>query len=271
MVKEPSLKRLRSVVSTSTEDTSLVDRPRRLQSIARVPNPMATVLKAVQEAAEDVVKVKSSGSVFDRLGRDMDASLTTEQVTEFRDAAVEDDEYEELSGIQEQNHSNYPQRSKYCEHGGAMNMMEHEAGLTSDFMSDNEGYDDANVVDHRVMDVSHTGTSYGSKGEDALMSKYNLAKDQSAANTSLKIVNISVNVNTWRPPHYQEPRDAAMDNQKSVQNNEGNAGRFGAKLMKEVSKPVSVGNGNVRWSCLPGFFILLAFSLMKSLAIPPFR
>jgi len=101
------------------------------------------------------------------------------------------------------------------------------------------------------------------------MSKYNLAKDQSAANTSLKIVNISVNVNTWRPPHYQEPRDAAMDNQKSVQNNEGNAGRFGAKLMKEVSKPVSVGNGNVRWSRLPGFFILLAFSLMKSLAIPP--
>jgi hypothetical protein len=269
MVKEPLLKRLRSVVSTSTEDTSLVDRPRRLQSIARVPNPMATVLKAVQEAAEDVVKVKSSGSVFDRLGRDMDASLTTEQVTEFRDAAVEDDEYEELNGIQEQNHSNYPQRSKFCGHAGAMNMMEHEAGLTSDLMSDNEGYDDANVVDHRVMDVSHTGTSYGSKGEDALMSKYNLAKDQSAANTSLKIVNISVNVNTWRPPHYQEPRDAAMDNQKSVQNNEGNAGRFGAKLMKEVSKPVSVGNGNVRWSRLPGFFTLLAFSLMKSLAIPP--
>ncbi|KAL9371378.1 hypothetical protein Peur_036518 [Populus x canadensis] len=246
MVKEPSLKRLRSVVSTCTEDTSLVDRPRRLSSIARVPNPMATVLKAVQEAAEDVVKVKSSGSVFDRLGRDMDASLTTEQVTEFRDAAVEDDKYEELNGIQEQNHSNYPQRSKYCGHAGAMNMMEHEAGLTSDLMSDNEGYDDANVVDHRVMDVSHTGTSYGSKGEDALMSKYNLAKDQSAANTSLKIVNISVNVNTWRPPHYQEPRDAAMDNQKSVQNNEGNAGRFGAKLMKEVSKPVSVGNGNAK-------------------------
>ncbi|XP_034886987.1 uncharacterized protein [Populus alba] len=245
MVKEPSLKRLRSVVSTSTEDTSLVDHPRRLQSIARVPNPMATVVKAVQEAAEDVVQVKSSRSVFDRLGRDMDASLTTEQVTEFRDAAVEDGEYEELNEIQEQNHSNYPPRSKYCGHAGAMNMMEHEAGLTSDLMYDNEGYDDANVVDHRVMDVSQTGMSYGSKVEDALMSKYNVAKDQSAANTSLKIVNISVNVNTWRPPHYQEPRDAAIDNQKSVQNNEGNAGRFGAKLM-EVSKPVSVGNGNAK-------------------------
>ena len=249
MVKEPSLKRLRSVVSTSTEDTSLVDRPRRLRSIARVPNPMATVLKAVKEAA-DVVKVKSSRSVFDRLGRDMDASLTTEQVTEFRDAAAEDDKYEELNAIQVHNHSKYPQRSKYCGHAGPMNMTEHEAGLTSDLMSDDEGYDDTNVVDHRVMDVSQTGTSYGSEGEDSLMSKYSGAKDQdksvSAANTSLKIVNISVNVNAWRPPHYQEPRDAVMDNQKSVQNNEKNAGKFGAKLMKEVSKPVSVGNGNVR-------------------------
>ncbi|KAF9675606.1 hypothetical protein SADUNF_Sadunf09G0049700 [Salix dunnii] len=247
MVKEPSLKRLRSVVSTSTEDTSLVDRPRRLQSIARVPNPMTTVLKAVQEAA-DVVKVKSSRSVFDRLGRDMDASLTTEQVTEFRDAAAEDDKYEELNAIQVHNHSKNPQRSKYCGQAGPINMTEHEAGLISDLMSDDEGYDDTNVVDHRVMDVSQTGTSYGSKGEDSIMSKYSGAKDQdksvSAANTSLKIVNISVNVNAWRPPHYQEPRDAVMDNQKSVQNNEKNAGKFGAKLMKEVSKPVSVGNGN---------------------------
>ncbi|KAG5238501.1 nucleolin [Salix suchowensis] len=238
MVKEPSQKRLRSVVSTSTEDTSLVDRPRRLQSIARVPNPMATVLKAVQEAA-GVVKVKSSRSVFDRLGRDMDASLITEQVTEFRDAAFEDDKYEELNAIQVQNHSNYPQRSKYCGHSGPMNMTEHEAGLTSDLMSDDEGYDDTNVVDHRVMNVSQTGTSCRSKGEDSLMSKYSGAKDKdksvSAANTSLKIA-----------PHYQEPRDAVMDNQKSVQNNEKNAGKFGAKLMKEVSKPVSAGNGNAK-------------------------
>ncbi|KAJ6345477.1 hypothetical protein OIU78_008187 [Salix suchowensis] len=247
VVKEPSQKRLRSVVSTSTEDASLVDRPRRLQSIARVPNPMATVLKAVQEAA-GVVKVKSSRSVFDRLGRDMDASLITEQVTEFRDAAFEDDKFEELNAIQVQNHSNYPQRSKYCGHSGPMNMTEHEAGLTSDLMSDDEGYDDTNVVDHRVMNVSQTGTSCRSKGEDSLMSKYSGAKDNdksvSAANTSLKIVNISVNVNAWRHPHYQEPRDAVMDNQKSVQNNEKNAGKFGAKLMKEVSKPVSAGNGN---------------------------
>lgn len=238
-VKEPSQKRLRSVVSTSTEDT-LVDRPRRLQSIARVPNPMATVLKAVREAAEDVVKVKSSGSVFDRLGRDMD-------VTEFRDHAVEDDGYEEFNEILEETHSNYPQRSKYRGHG-TTNMTGNEAGLTN-LMSDNEGYDDPSPVDHRVMGVSQTGTCLGSKGEDSLMSSFNGAKDQdqsiSAANTSRKIVNISVNGNTWRPPHYQEPRDTVMDSMKSAQDIEVDAGSFGARL-KEINNPVSVSNGNVR-------------------------
>ncbi|KAF2319448.1 hypothetical protein GH714_015898 [Hevea brasiliensis] len=90
LVKEPSLKRLRSVVSTSTGESSLIDRPRRIQSIARVPNPMATVIKAVQEAAKDV-KVKSSKSVFDRLGREMDISDTTELVRDIRDVAVDDE------------------------------------------------------------------------------------------------------------------------------------------------------------------------------------
>jgi hypothetical protein len=48
---EPSLKRLRSVVSTSAADSALVE---HYQPTSRVPNAMATVIKAVAEAAEDV-------------------------------------------------------------------------------------------------------------------------------------------------------------------------------------------------------------------------
>lgn len=251
LVKEPSLKRLRSVVSTSTENPSLVDRPRRLQSIARIPNPMATVMKAVQEAAEDAIKVKSAGSVFDRLGRDMDVSETAEQVAEFRDAAVED-EYEEFNQIQVRSCSNYLQRSDYSAHVGNMG-MECETRLGSDSMSYNEGDDDVNVMGQRVMDVSQTGTSAGNKGEDSLLVQYSVAKDQekpvSAAKTSRKMVNISVNVNTWKQPHYQLSwDDAEMDNGISVQENEADAGKSGLRLMKGNSNPVSVGNGNVRWS-----------------------
>ena len=58
--KDPSFKRLRSVVSTSFGDSSLPDRPKRIQSVARMPNLMATMIKAKAKAVEDVTKVKNA-------------------------------------------------------------------------------------------------------------------------------------------------------------------------------------------------------------------
>nr|XP_023881866.1 protein gar2 [Quercus suber]POE73790.1 polyadenylate-binding protein 2 [Quercus suber] len=260
LAKEPRLKRLRSVVSTSTGDSSFVDHPQRIQSVARVLNPMSTVIKAVAEAAEDVIKVKPSGSVFDRLGRGMDVSETSVQHTEFREAAVEDGEYGDVNQIQQQTWPSYHQRSNYSgQYVANMTMLESETGLASDSTSDNEGYDDVNVMGRRVMDVSQTGTSAGSKGEDSMMVQYSVANnaddvvrrnkdhDQAvaAANTSRsKIVNISVNVNTWKPPHYQEPREIVeVDNRKSLLDSDTGSGKSGVRLMTE---PAKVGNGNAK-------------------------
>ncbi|CAN6921165.1 unnamed protein product [Brassica oleracea] len=64
---EPSLKRLRSVVSASTQDSSEPDPPRKTRSVAKAVNPMATVVKAVAEAAEDAKNPKAGRSVFDRI------------------------------------------------------------------------------------------------------------------------------------------------------------------------------------------------------------
>ncbi|XP_076893756.1 uncharacterized protein LOC143545832 [Bidens hawaiensis] len=66
LTSEPSFKRLRSVVSTPTDDSPLEERHPLL---SRVPKTMPVSIKAVAAAAEDAVKVKSSGNVFDRLGR----------------------------------------------------------------------------------------------------------------------------------------------------------------------------------------------------------
>ncbi|KAJ9174470.1 hypothetical protein P3X46_013108 [Hevea brasiliensis] len=234
-VKEPSLKRLRSAVSTSTGESSLVDHPRRIQSITRVPNPMATVIKAVQEAAEDAVKVKS---------REMDVSDTAEQFRDIRDAAVEVEECEEFNQIPEQMHSIYHQR---C--GGNIGIMETEVGLAGVSMSDNEGYDDDDDMGRRVMDVSETGTSGGNKRDDSLMVQYSVTKNAydvmqiarnkgqeqpvSSAKTSL---NISVNRNTWKAPHYQESREVTeIGNWKSVRENEVDARKSGMLGMKENS------------------------------------
>ncbi|XP_050386032.1 uncharacterized protein LOC126802445 [Argentina anserina] len=251
LTTEPTLKRLRSVVSTSTGDSSLVDPPRRLQSVARVPNSMATVMKAVAEAAEDVTRVKYSGSVFDRLSRGMDVIETSGPSASFREAATEDVEYEE---IHERTRSTYLQRSQYSGQYVGKTMLDSETGLPTDSVSDNEGFDDVNVRGHRVADVSQTGTSTRNEGDNSLMVQYSVAKNgddlrrsmnkdpgqpTAPANNSHKIVNISVNVNTWKPPHYQEPREVA----KSVQDIDAGAPNSDLRLM-ENSNLVPVSNGN---------------------------
>lgn len=251
-VKEPSLKRLRSVVSTSTGESSLVDRPRRIQSIARVPNPMATVIRAVQEAAEDV-KVKSSKSVFDRLGREMDIS-DTEQVRDMRDLAVEDEEFNQI-----------PEKTLPFYHqiqGVDIGIVDSETRLAGDSMFDNEGYDDGDdddVLGHRVIDVCETGTSGGKMLEDSLMGQYRASnaddvmritriKDHDQPVPSAKTsLNFSTNLNSRKPPHFQEPREVAeMGNWRSVEENEEDAGKSTIQAMRENGNPVMVGNGNAK-------------------------
>lgn len=262
-MSEPSLKRLRSVVSTSAVNSSVEACPRRFQSIARVPNAMATAIKAVEEAAKDVVKNRSSGNVFDRLGRGMDISQASDQLTEFREAAVEDVEYGDFNRVSEETRLNFLPKSEYTgDSVGDVTMLETDTGIASDSASDNERYDDVNVMGRRVMDVSQIGTSGGNEDQDSLMVRYSVAKnsdeimrkprkdqDQSAlaANTSRKIVNISVNVNTWKPTHYPEPREVSeMDSRKSVQESEAGLGKSGVWLMNEKSNPVTAGNGNTK-------------------------
>ncbi|XP_057511246.1 uncharacterized protein LOC130793538 isoform X1 [Actinidia eriantha] len=256
---EPALKRLRSVVSTSYEDPSVEVRPRRLLSVARLPNAMVTAIKAVEEAAKDV-KNRSSGNVFDRIGRGMDVSQASDQLAEYREGAVGGVEYGDFKQVPE-THSSYLNGSEYTrEYAGDMTMLETNTGMPSDSASDNEGYDGVNVTGHRIMDASQTGISGGNDGEDSLMVQYRVAKNSEqnmrkprkdqdqpvpVASTSRKIVNISVNVNTWKPPHYQEPGEVSeMDTRKPIQELEAGAQKSNVWSMKENSKLATVGNGN---------------------------
>ncbi|XP_047156587.1 uncharacterized protein LOC124827557 [Vigna umbellata] len=246
---EPSLKRLRSVVSTSAGDSALVERPQRVQLASRVANPMATVIKAVAEAAEDVIKSKSSGSVFDRLGRGMDTSDDNRQ----------QDSYQH----QEQNHLLRSQGTDYNgQYAANTPMLGHETGYPSDSnSSDNEGFDDINTMGRRVSGASQISPSVGSRGNDSLMMQYSLAKTvddslhlkrkqereqlDASSNTSHKIVNIfSVNVNTWKPPKRQELREVEeLDGNKTFYNERGP--RSSLRLVKEHANAQNVSNGNV--------------------------
>ncbi|XP_023525353.1 uncharacterized protein LOC111788977 isoform X3 [Cucurbita pepo subsp. pepo] len=161
--KEPLSKRLRSVVSTSNSDT--ISHPRRLQSIAKVPNPMATVIKAVSEAAEDVIRVKSS-SVFDRLGRqsrDVDLKESSGQVAEYGVTAVEDHKYGDMNHTQDRPYSaTYLESSNYSgKYTPIEAMFDAETGLASDSTSESE---DVTILGHKVFDDSWTAESGVRKG-----------------------------------------------------------------------------------------------------------
>ncbi|KAE8720788.1 hypothetical protein F3Y22_tig00018107pilonHSYRG00003 [Hibiscus syriacus] len=253
--KEPSSKHLRSVVSTSFGDLPV--HPRRIQSVARVANPMATMIKAVAEAAEDVTKVKNAGSVFDRLDPGTDVLETHVLHPEFRESLPKDEEYGDLDQPLGRAHSTYYRRDEYGGgHGGIITALESETGLGSESLSDNEWYDDDG---QGVMDVSRTGTSGGNKGDSSLVVHYNVDKDDKILQTrnkdqnqstiaanSRKIVNISVNVNTWKPPHYQETRKVSeLDSRKFLPESETAANKSNIRLMENYN-PVTVSNGNVK-------------------------
>lgn len=243
---EPSLKRLRSVVSTSSADSSVVEHYQRVQPTSRAPNAMARVIKAVAEAAEDV-KSKSSGSVFDRLGCGMDSSADNSQL-----------DYQH----QEQNQSLYLQRTDYNgQYAANTTMVERETVFLSDSNSDNEGCNDVNVIGRGVTGTSEISSSVGNKGSDSLMVQYSVAKkaddslrlkqsreqEQPAAacNPSRKIVNISVNVNTWKPAQYQEPREVVELDGHKISDNEIGDSRSNMQLVKENANTLKISNGNV--------------------------
>ncbi|XP_021735892.1 nucleolin 1-like [Chenopodium quinoa] len=250
-VSEPARKRLRSVVSTPTGNLTEEVNHKRLQSVTRLQSSMATAIKAVEDASNDVKRVRT-GNVFDRLSR---GDGSSDQVSFFEEPAVQDDEYDDFD-IHNNSRQRYLQtRDNIQQHNVNASLMDSSTGLASDSASDNEGYDDV-----RGVDVSETGTS--AKRDDSLRVHYSVAqntegmtrqsqrKDQelpaSAANTKHKIVNISVNVNTWKPHHYQAAREKpGVETLKSTQEIDTGASNSNVRLMKENSNSVTVyGNGS---------------------------
>ncbi|KAK3019537.1 hypothetical protein RJ639_004325 [Escallonia herrerae] len=229
LTTEPSLKRLRSVVSTSTGEEPFEDHPQRIRSVARVHNPMAVAMKAVAEAAKDVVRTRPSVNVFDRLGRAMDVAETTNHIAEYRGGSADGvEEYVGFAQVPMETHSAHLQRR-------GQSVID-DIEIDSDFASDNE-----------AVDVSQSGTSTENKGDNLLMTQYSVAnnEDQRAAvgNSSSKVVNISVNVNTWKPPHYQEPREVSvMDSRTIAPETEAGATKADMRQMNEISNAVKVGN-----------------------------
>lgn len=152
---ESSLKRLRSVVSTSTQDSSDPDPARKIRSVARVVNPMATVMKAVAEAAEDAKKPRSGRSVFDRISHSTGFSETLDQHMVHGEVSPKNEESRNFSEDQEAVQLQYTQsldnNGVYVE-----KMTTYDTGLQPAFSSDRGRLGSS-------VNVSHPSTFLGNR------------------------------------------------------------------------------------------------------------
>lgn len=217
---EPSLKRLRSVVST-TVDSSLDERPQRIQRAS-----MSAAIKAMAEAVKDVTKIRPARNVFDRLGHTTNVSNTINH--EEYGGAAEDVGDGDFSVEMENFHSSYhPQndRSRLQE----VNISSFlDATMDADLGYDGEEYDGLDARGQEAVDISRSGTDGGIWVESSQQLPYAVADNADETlnrthsdfvypgtvhNTSFRIAS-SVSMNT-RKPHYQEEiEEAEMDNHK---------------------------------------------------------
>ncbi|KAG0473914.1 hypothetical protein HPP92_015771 [Vanilla planifolia] len=255
---EPALKRLRSMISTS-KDTMFGERPQRTRSTLRMSGSMSVALKAAAEAAEDVTRSRNAGSVFDRLGHDRATVEPIELSSDVIEPILDDGVYREFDQIDSAGQVEYQQKDVYDDEVvGNSSMFVRDAEISVDSASDNDSYDDFGVSNDHVLDASQYSAI---EKDNSVMLHYDVSKGgnevvrktrfvqqdvppSASAKPSSKIVNISVNVNTWKPPEYQVSKDANKNESRKPEGNEGASVKpnVNVGILKESSSSIA-GNG----------------------------
>lgn len=245
---EPSLKRLRSVVSTT--DSYAEARPQRIRRAS-----MSVAIKAMAEAVKDVTKVRPSRNVFDRLGNAMNGPNTSShrEYGGIAEDAVDEDFNVEMESL----HSSY--------HPGNDISMLQEGNMPSfheEVIDTGLGYN-RNNYDERVRegtDIYPSGSSGGNWVESSLKFQYGAAdhvdetphrprKDiiQPAVVHSAVVVNSSSVSMKMRKPQYQEEIEVAeIDSRERMRGADTVSTKPETWLMKENNNHTVPFNGNVR-------------------------
>ncbi|KAL0429285.1 UNVERIFIED_CONTAM: putative RNA-binding protein RbpA [Sesamum radiatum] len=256
-IMEPSSKRLRSVVSTSTEDAVLEERPLR-RVAPEMRTAMSAAIRAVEEAVKDVRKVRSSRNVFDRLGHATDVSNSTNHLEEHQGLA-EDGVIGDFSDGRVDVDLAYQRQNGDSMRRAENSSFHDDTIVSSDLGYDGESYDDADIIVQRATDIHLPGTSGVEWVEDSLIQyratdgadertcrpRKDLHQAPAVPGPSLK--NTSSVGPSNRKPQYQEVTEVhAMDNHKKLQDNDTVAAKSQVWLMKENSNPRVTFNGNAK-------------------------
>jgi len=226
---EPASKRLRSVVSTTSAENHCDRRSERSQdnpSDRRSERTRPTLqvqgaalaLRAAAEAAADSTKVRSTGSVFKRLGQgnvDKQASRSREEKRDYED-------FKPVMTIDEHDSDRYVNNEESEEESGELTMTDRVAEMNVDSSSEDDMDRDEGITRYQTS-ISHEGafSSFEEKKAlstkcsveletDAIRSSSVIAEEQpvpSSTKTANKAVASSVDVNTVEPVSYETPKD----------------------------------------------------------------
>lgn len=245
---EPASKKLCSVVSTCTTNSLLEARFHR-RSELRAPGTLSIALKAAAEAAEDVTRVRSVGSVFNRLGHDekMEECVNRLPVTTGLD--LEDGEYDPIGKVSEPLYLDQHYKNEYANFDDDMTILEKETDVADDFVLENNECNDVVDVSQPSQpdqdsllgislsnrDVKSMIMQPGTVAEEISNKKRFLAQEHGTgplAMTSKKIVTSSAN-ETHKHIHYiVASDDAEVENRVAAKNSEG-AGSQNVKFLKD--------------------------------------
>uniref|UniRef100_A0A0E0AXB6 RRM domain-containing protein n=1 Tax=Oryza glumipatula TaxID=40148 RepID=A0A0E0AXB6_9ORYZ len=224
---EPSSKRLRSVVSTSSADSlhgkrietstegHLYDKkPERTRQILQVPGA-ALALRAAAEAAADSTKVRSTGSVFSRLGQGNAVNQTPRSCEQQRD-------YEDFKPATTADDHDSDRYDNDDEISGDITLEDGEAEMNVDSTSDDDvsrddgitryGSSDSQVAAYpSVVEKKDVFVKCSVEPETSTMRHSNLIKEEQPGSSSVismsKTVVVPVNANNLEPSNYETPKD----------------------------------------------------------------
>uniref|UniRef100_A0A7N0T5V6 RRM domain-containing protein n=1 Tax=Kalanchoe fedtschenkoi TaxID=63787 RepID=A0A7N0T5V6_KALFE len=240
--------------------SAIDDNRRRLRSVATVSSVPEVALKAAAEAAEDVLRVRPSGNVFDRLGRGIDVLDNVERTADFTDN-VADGDYEFNDRLAAQSRLN-PHRvikdsRRYAGDKSVrstrIELINHENEFSID--TDQDLIDHTDAMGYKNRSLPQTSTSVQMDDDSTARhvnpaTSYKLKRkyqNQPAAVVHPsydETVNVPANANIWKPPPYMSKKESIAANSSRVNLSGDAAGEMsGVHLLKENRNGV-VGNGN---------------------------
>jgi len=238
---EPASKRLRSVVATTSAENMRDRRSERSQDYlndrrsersqdnlsdrrSERTRPMlqvqgaALALRAAAEAAADSTKVRSTGSVFKRLGQ----GNVVKQPSRSRDEKRDFEDFEPATTADEHDSDRYVNNEESEEESGELTMADRVAGMNVDSSSEDDMDRDEGITRYQTS-LSHEDTfsPFAEKKTvsaqcsvepetDAIRPSSVNDKEQpvpSSTKTASKAVAISVDVNMVEPSSYETPKD----------------------------------------------------------------